>query len=384
MKIIPGLKLDFDDVLLVPQLSDATSRNDVDLFREFSFPNSSIKITSIPVIVANMDTVGTFEMARTLAPMGLMVALHKHYEVSELVNFFQENLLFSERVFYSMGIGDNESERLQYFKKLYGNYPTLICIDVANGYTRVFLDFVKNIRNIVGQDSVIMAGNVVTQEMAVQLILSGCDIVKAGIGQGSVCETRLKTGVGYPQASAIQECSFGVHGQPRGHVCGDGGCKTPGDIAKAFAFGADFVMIGGMFSGTDQCEGDWEYNKQGEKIKFKFYGMSSEEAQKKHGNGLKNYRASEGRCVAVDYKGRAESIVQDICGGLRSTCTYVGAKRIKDIHKCAEFCQVTNTHNRIFENNNKEQNMLSSLAENMIDHIKKYIQKMLRRNDETI
>lgn len=373
MKMISGLKMDFDDVLLVPQLSSAISRKDVNLFRNFSFPHANFQIECIPVIVANMDTVGTMGMAKAIAPMGLMVALHKHYDIPDLVSFFMENTsLYDNHVFYSMGIGEKEINRLGKFKEQYGKYPKLICIDVANGYTDIFLDFVKNIRDIVGQNSVIMAGNVVTKEMAVQLVLNGCDIVKAGIGQGSACLTRIKTGVGYPQASAIQECAFGVHGKPKGQICGDGGCKNPGDIVKAFAFGSDFVMVGGMFSGTDECEGEWEYDSNGDKIKFKFYGMSSREAQNKHDSGLKEYRASEGRCVKVGYKGNAIDIANDICGGLRSACTYIGAVKIKDLPKCAELCQVSNTHNRIFENNNKEEKMLTE--------IKKHLDKLLEDN----
>jgi GMP reductase len=190
-----------------------------------------------------------------------------------------------------------------------------------------------------------MAGNVVTGEMVEQLILSGADIVKVGIGPGSVCTTRIKTGVGYPQLSAIIECADAAHGL-KGHVCADGGCTVPGDVAKAFAAGADFVMLGGMFAGHDECSGD--IIEENGKTYKRFYGMSSAEAMIKYKGTVADYRASEGKSVNVPYRGKADVTVQDILGGVRSTCTYVGASRLKELSKCTTFIRVQQQINNIY------------------------------------
>lgn len=351
MKINNDPKLDFDDVLLVPQRTKAASRQNIELVRNFSFYHSYSTWSGIPIFAANMDTTGTFDMSNALIDFQLPTCLHKHYKISTLV----AELLEIDYQWFSLGIKKHDLEKLQKFVE-YSNTVPNICIDVANGYTDDFVEFCAKVRSMFGRQPVIMAGNVCTPEMVQEIILhGGVDIVKVGIGPGSACTTRLKTGVGYPQLSAIMECSHAAHGLRNGNgrlglICADGGCKIPADIAKAFAAGADFVMIGGMLAGTDECEGEWEYDyvisgdvKEKIKKSLKFYGMSSHRAQEKYG-GIKNYRSSEGRELNIDYKGPAEKIILDILGGIRSACAYTGASCLKDFSKTANFVRVNRTH----------------------------------------
>ncbi len=354
MTIITDLKLDFKDVLLQPKRSTLKSRSQVELTRKYNFKHSNVTWTGTGIIAANMDHVGTMKMAKEFYDYGLMVALHKHYPIDDLVEFLDTE--YNNNTFYSMGITDDDLEK--YKTVDIKSAVTYVCIDVANGYSEGFLDFVKQFRDD-NPDKVIMAGNVVTGDMTQELILSGVDIVKVGIGPGSVCTTRIKTGVGYPQLSAIMECADAAHGLG-GYICGDGGCNVPGDIAKAFGGGSDFVMLGGMLSGHDECEGEiiydvkyinvpgFEVQVNKKPIGMKFYGMSSEEAQEKHGDGLKDYRASEGKCVEVPYRGSVENTLKDILGGLRSACTYIGARRLKDLPKCTTFVRCTQQENQVF------------------------------------
>ena len=363
MKIINEIKLDFDNVLIKPKRSTLSSRSEVDLLREFTFPHSKRKLKCVPIVSANMDTTGSMDMARTLSDFECITCLHKHYSATDLLNYFNEP---QDYTFYSTGISESDIEKLTtVYDKL--TYKPNLCIDVANGYSEKFVQTIKKIRDWY-PDIIIMAGNVVTPEMTEELILhGGVDIVKVGIGSGSVCTTRLKTGVGYPQLSAIIECSDAAHGL-NGHVCSDGGCKIAGDVCKAFGANTDFVMLGSMLAGTDCCEGEWQYeyrcvSKKGEwwqsanpgydtekrKTSLKFYGMSSKEAMDKHNGGVSDYRTSEGRCVTIPYKGTTHSIILDILGGLRSACTYVGARKLKDLPKKTTFILVNDTHNRIYE-----------------------------------
>jgi GMP reductase len=372
-KIINEIKLDFDDVLIRPKRSTLNSRSEVCIQREFKFKYSPRKLLAVPVMVANMDTVGTFKMAESLTKSQAIVCLHKHYKINEYVAFYTDPSIVNKNlVFYSIGTSQKDLEKLtevfNQIKKF--NYPTPnICLDVANGYTEQFVKIARKIRNLY-PESVIMAGNVVTPEMTEELIIHGqVDIVKVGIGSGSVCTTRLKTGVGYPQLSAVMECTDAAHGLG-GHVCSDGGCKVVGDICKAFGANSDFVMLGSIFAGTDECEGEWKYeylveagssgpgfwqsidpenNNVKRKTSLQYYGMSSSEAMDKHHNGVADYRTAEGKCVTVPYKGMAEEIIQDIYGGIRSACTYIGASKIKDFGKKTTFIQVNNTHNKIYE-----------------------------------
>jgi GMP reductase len=343
MNIDHEVKLDFCDVLIRPKRSSAASRSEVSLDRHYKFRNAQLDypvICGIPVIASNMDTIGTLRMAHEMTDYGMWCCLHKYHTPEEI----RDNIphMSGWRCFYSMGVTEDDFSKLLEVKKMIP-LPH-ICLDVANGYTQFFQDRVKRVRDMF-PEAVIMAGNVATPEMVAELLLSGAaDIVKVGIGPGVVCKTRIVTGVGYPQLSAIIECADAAHGLG-GHICADGGCSTPGDVAKAFAAGADFVMIGGMLAGCDECDGEWEY-ENGQKKSLKFYGMSSEEAMNKHSGGMASYRASEGRCTQVPARGRVRKVLQEIEGGLRSACTYVGAMRLKDLSKCTTFVRVNRVHSQ--------------------------------------
>jgi GMP reductase len=376
-KIINETKLDFDDVLIKPKRSTLNSRSEVSIQREFRFKYSPRKLLAVPIMVANMDTVGTFAMAKALGEHKVITCLHKHYSSPEYIDFYKQDLItkdksgvFRDLVFYSVGTSDKDIEKiLHIFNKIEHAVPyPNICLDVANGYTEQFVKIAAKLRKLFPL-AVLMAGNVVTPEMTEELIIhGGVDIVKVGIGSGSVCTTRLKTGVGYPQLSAVMECADAAHGLGA-HICSDGGCKVVGDVCKAFGANADFVMLGSMFAGAAECEGEWEYewragvgtssefwqpinpmnNSPCRKTSLKYYGMSSEDAMNKHHNGVADYRTAEGKCVKVSYKGTAETVIKDIFGGLRSSCTYIGANKIKDFGKKTTFIQVNNTHNKIYE-----------------------------------
>lgn len=337
MQIINDVKLDYSDVLIQPKRSTLSSRKEVNLTRDFSFKYSCVPYGGVPIMAANMDTVGTMEMANALRSHGLSTALHKHYSGDNLISFF--NTLDNSNnnpVFYSMGIKDADLKKL----KVVSTYSRVdsIMIDVANGYSNRFADFVSTVRSLYPEVT-ICAGNVVTYEMTEQLILSGADIVKVGIGPGSMCTTRMQTGVGYPQLSAVIECADAAHGLG-GLICADGGCRIPADVAKAFGAGADFVMLGGMLSGHYECGG--KLNKSDNTVEF--YGMSSKTAMDKHHGGVAEYRSSEGRTQMVPYKGMVENTVKDILGGLRSTCTYVGASKLKELSKRTTFVRVNRVH----------------------------------------
>jgi len=344
MRIENELKLGFKDVMIRPKRSTLKSRSQVSLERDYKFLHSSSPWSGIPVMGANMDTVGTFEMALELAKQKLFTAIHKHYTLEEWAEFMKtapENI--QEYIAVSSGTGKNDFKKIG---EIFDQSPRLkfICIDVANGYSEHFVSFVKKAREKY-PDKVIIAGNVVTGEMVEELLLAGADIVKVGIGPGSVCTTRVKTGVGYPQLSAIIECADAAHGLG-GHIISDGGCATPGDVAKAFGAGADFVMLGGMLAGHNESGGEM-VEIDGEKYK-NFYGMSSETAMNKHVGGVAEYRASEGKTVQVPYKGDVIDTLKDILGGLRSTCTYVGASKLKELTKRTTFIRVLEQENVIF------------------------------------
>lgn len=345
MRIDADQKFGFKDVLIKPKRSTIRTRSEVSLSRHFTFRNSEQSFTGIPIIAANMDTVGTFEMSKALAQHGLFTCIHKHYTLQQWADFLDNaDPTIYPLIAASTGIGDRDKEKLQSIMQL-ARAPNYICIDVANGYTQYFVDFVKTMREQYPNKTII-AGNVVTAEMVEELILSGADIVKVGIGPGSVCTTRVKTGVGYPQLSAVIECADAAHGLG-GQIISDGGCTTPGDIAKAFGAGADFVMLGGMFAGHDESGGDLVTDDEGEQSML-FYGMSSDTAMQKHSGGVAEYRASEGKTVQIPYRGRVGHTIQDILGGIRSTCTYVGAARLKELSKRTTFIKVTEQENTIY------------------------------------
>ena len=338
------LKLGFKDVMFRPKRSTLKSRSEVSLEQNFKFLHSTASWIGIPIMAANMDTVGTFEMAKVLAKEKLFTAIHKHYTLEEWNNFLKNAAPdFYDYIAVSTGTGKEDFEKIE---KIISANPLLkfICIDVANGYSEHFVQFLKKTRKQY-PDKIIIAGNVVTGEMTEELLLAGADIVKVGIGPGSVCTTRVKTGVGYPQLSAIIECADAAHGLG-GHIISDGGCTTPGDVAKAFGAGADFVMLGGMLAGHIESGGELiEVN--GEKFK-QFYGMSSKTAMDKHAGGVAEYRASEGKTVQVPFKGEVIYTVLDVLGGIRSTCTYVGASRLKELTKRTTFIRVSEQENQVF------------------------------------
>lgn len=341
--IINEIKLDFKDVMLRPKRSTLMSRNDVDLSRKITFRNSKQTYHGIPIMASNMDTVGTFEIAKALSKHGLFTTLHKYYGVEEWKKFAEENPNCLTNVAVSAGMSNSDYGRLSDILHAVPGL-TFICLDVANGYSQGFVEYVRKVRAAFPTHS-IMAGNVVTGEMVEELILSGADIIKVGIGPGSVCTTRMKTGVGYPQLSAVIECADAAHGL-QGHIISDGGCACGGDIAKAFGAGADFVMAGGMFAGHDQCDGE-VIEKNGKKYKL-FYGMSSSMAMEKHSGGVADYRASEGKTVEVPYKGNVDATVLDILGGLRSACTYTGAGKLKELPRRATFIRCTQQLNTMY------------------------------------
>lgn len=378
MHIENELKLDFNDVLIRPKRSTLSSRKEVDVKRPFIFKNCVYKpvYNGVPIMASNMDGVGTMEMADTLAKQNLFTCLVKTYEDHELIDFFMKESEVghedrTENVAMSIGITEEDRAKFDYVYEQVDTNLKYVCIDVANGYSERFVKYIKDFREDYPH-VVIIAGNVVTADQTQELILNGADIVKVGIGPGSVCTTRIQTGVGYPQLSAIIECADAAHGLG-GHIIADGGCSTPGDVAKAFAGGADFVMLGGMLAGHDQGGGEVirRFFKTGNRITeeeniggvikhtwkdeismeqyIKFYGMSSKSANDKHFGGLKEYRSSEGRTVLTKYKGDVNITIQDILGGIRSTCTYVGAAKLKDLSKCTTFVRCNSTHNRIYE-----------------------------------
>lgn len=343
MHIEEPLKLDFKDVLIRPKRSTLTSRSQVELQREFVFHHSRQTYHGIPIIAANMDSTGTLEMAHALGEHQLSVALHKHYDEETLVNYFT-SLQKKSTAFYSMGITQADFDKFSAVMARARNAIDYVCIDVANGYTEGFINFVKKVRNAYPHLT-IMAGNVVTGDITEELILAGADIVKVGIGPGSVCTTRKMTGVGYPQLSAVIECADAAHGLG-GQICADGGCVVPGDLAKAFGAGADFIMLGGMLAGHDECAGDL-IERDGKQYK-RFYGMSSKVAMEKYAGGVAKYRASEGKEVLIPYRGPVEASLLDILGGVRSACTYVGAHKLKELTKRTTFIRVTQQLNEVF------------------------------------
>jgi len=349
MKIDNDIKLDFSDVLFRPKRSTLSSRSEVSLERTFKFKYSGLKWTGVPIISSNMDTISNINMFKALSKHKCLTCLHKYIDIIDVVNAVKEGY-DSDYFILSTGILDKDYDRLiQNVSVLKAQNIQLkfICIDVANGYMFKLIEFCKKVRDTFPNITLI-AGNVVTREIVEELIISGCvDIIKVGIGSGAVCTTRLQTGVGLPQFSAVLECSDAAHGL-NGMIVSDGGICHPGDVSKAIGGGADFVMIGSMLSGHDECPGDIVEDENGDKFKL-FYGMSSETAMNKHHGGVAKYRSSEGKTVKVPYKGSVENTIQNILGGMRSTCTYIGASKLKDISKCATFVRVNNQVNNFYK-----------------------------------
>ena len=349
MLIEDDVKFDYSDVLIRPKRSTLTSRFDVEMERTYTFYHSQNEWTGVPIIASNMDTTGTFEMHEALCKHKMITCVARHYNKND--NYWSKYATYKHEKLYEhicamSGISEEELIELIRIAK---SFPvSFIGLDVANGYTINFVDAVKRLRNEL-PNATIIAGNVVTGDMTTELILAGADIIKVGVGPGSVCTTRIKTGIGYPQLSAVIECADAAHGVG-GHIIADGGGNSSGDIVKAFAAGADFVMIGGMLAGHDECDGELVFKDDVEDpVGMKFYGMASNTAMERHGHPNREYRGEEGKTVTVPYRGKVKFTVLDILGGIRSACTYVGAKRLKDLTKCATFVKVHNTHNRIYE-----------------------------------
>ena len=385
MRIEPEIKLDYKDVLLRPKRSTLESRKDVDLVREFTFPNAGGEGSDpkdygwkgVPIVASNMDTVGTFEMAKSLAQHRMLTCVSKHYDGDVWAHklngygiwknkeqreaneknwkYDRDSDCWQNRIYEhispSIGIkyDPEKTDDIDYLNNITWNFyhTRFVCIDAANGYTKRFCDLIKRVREE-HPALIIIAGNVISGEMTEQLILNGADIVKVGIGSGSVCTTRIQTGVGYPQLSAVMECADAAHGL-NGHIMADGGCVCAGDVAKAFCAGADFVMLGGMLAGHTECAGQ-EEEIDGETYKT-FYGMSSRDAMEKHNGGVAKYRSAEGKTVRVKHRGLVKKTLESILGGVRSACTYIGARRLKDMPKCATFIRVTQQSNEIFGKN---------------------------------
>ena len=347
MRIEEDIKLDYKDVLFKPKRSKLESRRDVDLSRTFKFHNSGNEWTGVPIMSSNMDGVGTFEMAKVLQEHKMITVMRKHYTVDD----WTKNAKGVKMKYLSVCTGtgviwDPDAKDFATMKAVLAMYPDIkfITVDVANAYHENYADFIARLRDQY-PDKTIIAGNVISAEMTEELIIKGADIVKCGIGPGSVCTTRLMTGVGVPQLSGIIECADAANGIG-GHIIADGGCVYPGDVSKAFGAGAHFVMLGGMLAGHDESEGEVVNGK------IQFYGMSSDAAMSVHGTRKDGYRGAEGKVVELPHKGPVEPTVIEILGGLRSTCTYIGAKRIKDMPKCTTFVRCTQQVNQVFNSYN--------------------------------
>ena len=342
MRIEEDRKLDYSDVLFRPKRSTLQSRKDVNLKRTYRFKYSNNEWSGIPIMAANMDGVGELAVAETLSEFEMITCLTKQHDVKKIKKYKKIKSIY-KNIAISIGIKNEDFKRLDDVLKEY-SFIKFICIDVANGYSEHFSKYLKTVREKYPTKTII-AGNVVTADMAQELVLSGADIVKVGIGPGSVCTTRTQTGVGYPQLSAVIECADAAHGLGA-HIIADGGCTCPGDVAKGFGAGADFVMLGGMFAGHD--EGGGKIIKLNGNKYIEFYGSSSDTANKKHYGGLSDYRSSEGRTVRVKYRGKIKDTILNILGGVRSSCTYVGAPSLKQLSKCTTFVRVSNQFNDTF------------------------------------
>ena len=345
MRINYDAKLNFEDVLLQPKRSTLTSRKDVDMTRKFTFRNSKKVMNFTPIFASNMDGVGTFSMAKVLQEYKMMTTITKTTTPEQWRKAVGSGVRL-QSVSVCTGtnkVFDDDAEDYRNMQEVLKSFPDvkMITIDVANAYHQNMVGFVAKVREEY-PDKVIIAGNVVTPEMTEELIINGADVVKIGIGPGSVCTTRTMAGVGVPQFSAILECADAANGVD-GHIMADGGCTQPGDIAKALGGGAHMVMIGGMLAGHNESEVEV---KDGFR---EFYGMSSDRAREVHGKRKDGYRGNEGRLVHLPDRGPVSNTVEDILGGVRSACTYIGARRLKDMPKCASFVTTNNVLNKVYE-----------------------------------
>lgn len=349
MLIESDVKLDFEDVLIRPKRSSLKSRKDVVLHRTFKCKHTGKELTGIPIMNSNMGTCGTFEVADVLNKNSCFSTVHKFYTPEKWKTMSENHLSkgAKDRMFFPIGMDKESFENYKTYASSVDRDHRIenIMIDVANGYSEHFVEFIRKVRKEF-PNSVIAAGNVATPDMTETLILAGADFCKVNIGAGSTCTTRLKAGVGYPQLSAIIECADAAKGLG-GMIIADGGCNNVCDFGKSFGAGADFVMSGSFFAATD--EADCKREVINGKTYCHNYGMSSKTAQDKFGSGLKEYRSSEGRTALIPAAGPAEDVIKDILGGIRSCCTYVGASKLKELHKRTTFIKVNNTHNKVNE-----------------------------------
>ena len=372
-QILSETYLDYSDILIKPKMgNNLSSRKDVNLTREYVFKRGQIR-KGLGIFNANMATVGNFETAKKLLKAGMFATLHKFYTAEEMIDFMrqcQNEKTDYSNLFISIGIknGIRELDKLKEIEDGAMWFKPNICIDAPNFYINKAFEVLKHCRELF-PESVIMCGNIASSDICHKL-LDYADILKVGIGPGSVCRTRSVTGCGVPMVSCILDCADVVH-SVGGMICADGGIVEVGDICKAFALNADFVMSGGMFAGTDEAEGEviekcYKTNEyaidmiDGSKPipdqplydikKYKlYYGMSSTLANNKFAGGMSNYKASEGREAFIPYTGSLDKILQDIKGGIASACTYIGAANVKDMSKCATLIKVNHTINKIFE-----------------------------------
>jgi GMP reductase len=344
MKILDDVKLDFNDVLLLPKRNQYSSRSQVTLERTFKFKYSTLEWTGVPILVSNMDTTGTIEMAQSLQHHKVLTCLHKYYKASDIPSDLNKD-------YYAVSSGIQPHDLVNLDEIMEKVNPNIICLDVANGYMHSFVEKCADVRAKY-PSKIIIAGNVCTSEGVLDLVMNGkVDIVKVGIGNGSACTTRKQTGIGMPQLSAVMECADTAHGIDA-HIISDGGMQVIGDFSKAYAGGADFIMSGSMFAAHDESGGDLVTDEiTGKQYKI-YYGMSSTTAMNKYSGGVAKYRSSEGKTVKLDYRGPVDNTILDIMGGIRSSMTYIGAKKIKDIPKCATFIRVNRQLNQIY--NGKE------------------------------
>jgi len=343
MKILDDVKLDFSNVLILPKRNQYSSRSEVTLERTFKFKYSPYSWSGVPIIVSNMDTTGTIEMALEMQKHKVLTCLHKYYTCEELL------AASLNKEYYAVSTGINTTDLNNLDKIMQNLDPKFICIDVANGYMIKLIETCKIIREKY-PNKIIIAGNVCTSEGVLELVLHGkVDIVKVGIGSGSCCTTRKQTGIGMPQLSAVMESADTAHGLDA-HIISDGGLQVIGDFSKAYGGGADFVMSGSMFAGHNESGGKL-IEENGKKYKI-FYGMSSQTAMTTYSGGVAKYKSSEGKTVKIEHRGPVENTILDIQGGIRSTMTYIGSKNIKDIPKCVTFIKVHHQLNTIY--NGKE------------------------------
>lgn len=338
-RILTETELDYSDVLILPARSTITSRKEIILEREIVFKHSRQVWRGVPLVCANMDNLGSFTMADTLSEYHILTCLTKHYPLKELVTYFNLPTTNLDYVSYSLGISDSDLEKFNLFRQ---EAPVrIVTIDTPNGYMERFVGFCNELRSN-NPDVTIIAGNVCTGEMVEELALNGVDCVKAGIGGGAQCTTRMKSAIGRSMVSMILECADKAHHHEI-QLMSDGGITCPGDACISFAVGADFSMVGSQWASTKETGAD--IIEENGKQFMVFYGMSSSMAQKAHEEGLKSYRASEGRVSKLPYKGSIHPIIRDYLGGLRSCCSYVGSNSLKSLPRKATLVKVNNRLN---------------------------------------